>query len=132
VNLGLLRDIAIVVLALESIIIGVVLILMLWQVRSLTRLMQDQLKPMLDAMRETVGTVKGTTSLVSETIVTPAVRIGGFFAGARRALQVMLSLHSPRSGASSAPAGRDPTGEQPPDGGERSRSAGRNGQRSDG
>lgn len=116
-NLTLVRDIAIVVLALESIVIGVVLVLMLWQVRSLTRLLQEQLKPMLDSMRETVGTVKGTTSLVSETIVTPAVKIGGFFAGARRALEVMLSFH-PRSGAPFAPVGKDPTGEhQSPDSG---------------
>lgn len=93
-DLGVVRDIAIVVLALESIVIGVVLVLMLWQVRSLTKLVQEQIKPVLDSMRETVGTVKGTTSLVSETIVTPAVKIGGFFAGARRALQVMLSLQS--------------------------------------
>jgi len=98
VNLALVRDIAIVVLALESIIIGVVLVLMLWQVRSLTKLLQEQIKPMLDSMRETVGTVKGTTSLVSETIVNPAVQIGGFFAGARRALQVMLSLKAPDDG----------------------------------
>jgi len=98
VDLAVVRDLAIVVLALESVIIGVVLALLLWQVRSLTKLLQEQIKPMLDSMRETVGTVKGTTSLVSETIVTPAVKIGGFFAGARRALQVLLSL-SPPSGA---------------------------------
>ena len=96
-NLVVIRDIAIVVLALESIVIGVVLVLMLWQVRSLTKLLQEEIKPVLDSMRETVGTVKGTTALVSETIVTPAVKIGGFFAGARRALQVMLSLQSHRT-----------------------------------
>jgi hypothetical protein len=129
VNLALVRDIAIVVLALESIVIGVVLVLMLWQVRSLTRLLQDQLKPMLDAMRETVGTVKGTTSLVSETIVSPAVKIGGFFAGARRALQVMLSFRSP-SGAPSASGDQDVAEEQA-DGGEQPGSSGPGGQHRD-
>jgi hypothetical protein len=121
VNLALVRDVAIIVLAVESVVIGIVLVLMLWQVRSLTRLLQDQLKPMLDSMRETVGTVKGTTSLVSETIVTPAVKIGGFFAGARRALQVMLSLkprqtdggaeYEPRRATPSGSGGQGPTGE---------------------
>jgi hypothetical protein len=139
VNLGVVRDIAIVVLALESIVIGIVLVLMLWQVRSLTKLLQDQLKPMLDAMRETVGTVKGTTSLVSQTIVTPAVKIGGFFAGVRRALQVMLSFQPRRTdggtehgpGPSETPfalGGQDPTGEhQSLDVGERSGPRGRDG-----
>lgn len=117
-NLTIVRDIAIVVLALESIVVGVVLVLLLWQVRSLTKLLQEQIKPMLDSMRETVGTVKGTTSLVSETIVTPAVKIGGFFAGARRALQVMLSLQPGEDGPAFAPGGKSPTEEhQPPDGG---------------
>ena len=103
-NLTIVRDIAIVVLALESIVVGVLLALLLWQVRSLTRLLQEQIRPMLDSMRETVGTVKGTTSLVSETIVTPAVKISGFFAGARRALQVMLAV-KPRSGMDTGAAG---------------------------
>ena len=85
------RDIAIVILAVESIVVGILLILLLWQLRSLTRLLQEEVKPVLDALQETIGTVKGTTSLVSETIVSPAVKIGGFAAGLRRALEVMLT-----------------------------------------
>ncbi|MBC7262191.1 MAG: hypothetical protein H5T63_09265, partial [Chloroflexi bacterium] len=64
-TLAVVRDIAIIILALESIIIGIVLTVLLWQVRSLTRLLEQEIKPMLDSMRETIGTVKGTTSLVS-------------------------------------------------------------------
>lgn len=97
-TLAVVRDIAIIILALESIIIGVVLTLLLWQVRSLTRLLEQEIKPMLDSLRETIGTVKGTTSLVSETIVSPAVKIGGFVAGLRRAVEVLLSLKRPREG----------------------------------
>jgi hypothetical protein len=98
VTLAAVRDIAIIVLALEFIVIGVVLVLLLWQVRSLAHLLEEELKPMLDSMRKTVGTVKGTTSLVSETIVTPAVKISGFAAGVRRAMEVMLSLKHPDKG----------------------------------
>ncbi len=85
------RDIAIVILAVESIVVGILLILLLWQLRSLTQLLEEEVKPMLDALQETIGTVKGTTSLVSETIVSPAVKISGFVAGLRRALEVMLT-----------------------------------------
>lgn len=97
-TLGVVRDIAIIILALESIVIGIVLTVLLWQLRSLTRLLEQELKPMLDSMRETIGTVKGTTSLVSETIVSPAVKIGGFVAGLRRTMEVLLSLKRPREG----------------------------------
>lgn len=86
------RDLAIIVLALESIVIGVVLVLLLWQVRSLIRLLQEEIKPILDSARQTVGTVKGTTNLVSETIVSPAVKVGSLFAGVRRTWEVIWSL----------------------------------------
>ena len=93
-TLPAVRDIAIIILAVESIVIGVLLILLLWQLRSLTVLLQEQIKPMLDSMQETVGRVKGTTSLVSETIVSPAIRISGMVAGMRRAVEVMLNAES--------------------------------------
>lgn len=86
------RDIAIIVLAVESIIIGIVLVLLLWQVRSLTRLLQEEIKPILDSAQDTVGTIRGTTRLVSDTIVSPAVKIGGFASGLRRTLEVLLAL----------------------------------------
>jgi amino acid permease len=96
-TLAAVRDIAIIALAIESLVIGVLLIVLLWQLRGLTILVQEQIKPMLDSMQETIGTVKGTTSLVSETIVSPAIRISGFAAGLRRALQVMLKAKPPSS-----------------------------------
>jgi len=91
-TLAAVRDIAIIILALESIVIGVVLVLLLWQLRNLTVLLREQLEPMLDSMQKTLGTVKGTTSLVSETIVSPAIKISGFATGVREALQVLLRV----------------------------------------
>ena len=89
-ELGTVRDIAIIVLAVESIIIGVVLTLLLLQLRDLTRLLQDEIEPILDSARRAVGTVKGTTLLVSETIVSPAIKISGFATGLRRVLEVLV------------------------------------------
>ena len=89
-ELGTVRDIAIIVLAVESIIIGVVLTLLLLQLRDLTRLLQDEIEPILDSARRTVGTVKGTTLLVSETIVSPAIKISGFATGLQRVLEVLV------------------------------------------
>ncbi len=90
------RDIAIIVLALESIVIGVLLALLLWQVRGLARMLQDEVKPILDDARKTAGAVKGTTKLVSETIVTPAVQLSSLATGIRRTVDLILGL-SPRS-----------------------------------
>ncbi len=94
-TLDAIRDLAIIVLALESVVVGVILALLLLQVRSLTKLLQEQIKPMLDSMRQTVGTVKGTASIVSETLVTPAIKIGSLTAGARRTLEILLPSRKP-------------------------------------
>ena len=93
-TLSAARDIAIIALALESLFVGILLILLLWQLRRLSSLLEEQVKPMLQSLQETVGTLKGTTSLVSEAIVTPAVSIGGLVSGVRRALQVLLQPSS--------------------------------------
>jgi len=85
------RDIAIIVLAIESIVVGILLSLLLWQMRNLTRLLEEEIKPMLDNVQETIGTVRGTTSLVSQTIVSPAVKLAGFAAGVRRAVETVLT-----------------------------------------
>ncbi len=94
-QIAAVRDVAIIALALESIIVGVLLAVLLWQVRGLTKLLQDEVKPILDDARETAGTVKGTTKLVSETIVTPAVQVSSFVTGVRRTIELILGL-SPR------------------------------------
>lgn len=88
-SLATVRDLAIIVLAIESFFVGVGLILLLWQVASLTRMLQEEVKPILDSARETVGTVQGTTSLISETVVTPLAQAAGFFAALRAMAKVL-------------------------------------------
>ena len=98
-ELGTVRDIAIIVLAVESIIIGVVLTLLLLQMRDLTRLLQEEIEPILDSAKRTVGTVEGTTLLVSERIVSPAIKISGFATGLRRVLEVLVRRKPDRKDA---------------------------------
>lgn len=83
------RDIAIIILAVESIVIGGLLIFLILQVRSLIRLLREEVKPILDSTRETVGTVRGTTTLLSETLVNPVVEVAGVLAGARQILRTL-------------------------------------------
>ncbi len=87
--LTFVRDLAIVLLALESLIIGIVLIVLVLQVISLTRLLRDEIKPILDSADETVRTVRGTTTFVSDTFVTPMVRVSSFASGVSQALRIL-------------------------------------------
>jgi hypothetical protein len=69
-----IRDVAIIVLAVESIVIGILLAFLSLQVYLLVRLIRDEIKPMLDSTNETVNTVRGTTVFVSETVVSPVIK----------------------------------------------------------
>jgi len=86
-----IRDVAIVILAVESIVIGITLILTLLQLRSLTQMLRDEIAPMLDTAKETVTIVKGTTDFVSGNMVQPMIKVASLGAAVRRAAQLMFS-----------------------------------------
>jgi hypothetical protein len=68
------RDVAIIVLAVESIVIGALLAFLSLQMYYLVRLIRDEIKPMLDSTNETVNTVRGTTVFLSETVASPVIK----------------------------------------------------------
>jgi hypothetical protein len=87
VVVSLLRDVAIVFVAFETLIIGVLLIILMVQVQSLVVLLRDEIRPMLEAANETLSTVRGTTQFVSHNVVTPVMKWSGYLAGLRRILE---------------------------------------------
>lgn len=85
-----LRDVALVVLAVESIVIGLALVLTLLELRSLTRLLRDEIAPMLDTAKETVTIVRGTTDFVGESVVRPMIKVASMGSAAKRVAQIVL------------------------------------------
>ena len=83
------RDLAIILLAVESLVIGVVLIILVWEIRNLAKLLREEIKPILDSADETVRTVRGTTVFVSDTFVNPMVRVSGFVTGVTQAVRIL-------------------------------------------
>lgn len=83
------RDVAIIILALESIIIGALLVFLIFQVQGLVRLLRDEIRPILDSVNETAGTVRGTTAFVSDTVVSPVMRVAGLISALRRIIDVL-------------------------------------------
>jgi hypothetical protein len=84
-----LRDVAIIFLALESIVIGIILVILIWEVRNLAKMLRQDIKPILQSADETARTVRGTTSFVSENFVTPLVRVSSFTSGVVEALRII-------------------------------------------
>ncbi len=84
-----LRDVSIILLALESIVIGVILLLLLWQLRLLVLLLRDEIAPILQNTQETTQTVQSTTKFVGKRVAKPFVGTISFMAGVRGALKAM-------------------------------------------
>jgi len=92
VVVGLLRDAAIIFVAFETLIIGLLLIILMLQVQSLIVLLRDEIKPMLEAANETLATVRGTTQFVSHNVVSPMVKWSGYLAGLQRIVREISGL----------------------------------------
>jgi len=88
-ELASVRDYAIILLALESLVIGVVLVMVSLEIRNLAKLLREEIKPILDSANETARTVRGTTSFVSETFVNPMIRVSSLASGFLQALRML-------------------------------------------
>jgi len=81
------RDVFIIFMALETMVIGAALVVLIVQVAVLTNLLKNEIKPILEATQETVNTVRGTTIFVSEHLVEPVMKLNSYVAGLDRLLE---------------------------------------------
>ena len=84
-----IRDIFIIFMALESLLIGVALIVLIVQFASLINLLQNEVRPILDATNETVNHLRGTAEFLGENVVEPVVKLNGYLAGMQRMLELL-------------------------------------------
>lgn len=76
-----IRDIFIIFLALESLLIGAALVILIIQLASLINLLQNEIKPILDSTHETVNTLRGTTRFLSDNLAEPVIKLNSYLAG---------------------------------------------------
>ncbi|MBI5032540.1 MAG: hypothetical protein HZB51_18600 [Chloroflexi bacterium] len=88
--MAFVRDLAIILLAVESLVIGVVLIILVLEIRNLAKMLRDEIKPILESADETARTVRGTTVFVSENLVNPMVRATSFASGVAQAVRILF------------------------------------------
>lgn len=84
-----IRDVLIIFVAIELGVIGVALVVLIVQIASLTNLLQNEVKPILLATRETVNTLRGTTEFLGENFVEPVIQLQGYLAGLIRMLELL-------------------------------------------
>jgi len=86
-----IRDIAIIIIAFQSIVIGGLLALLVWQIWRLVKTLQTEIKPIIQDTQTTVSTVRGTATFVSDNVVNPVVKTSGKVAGWRRTVQSLTA-----------------------------------------
>lgn len=70
-----IRDIFIILMALKSLVIGLALIILVVQLATLINLLQNEIKPILNSTNETVNTLRGTASFLSDNLVEPVIKL---------------------------------------------------------
>jgi len=75
-----IRDIFIIFMAFESLIIGVALVVLIVQLSTLINLLQNEIRPIINSTSETVNTIKGTATFVSDNISEPVIKINQWIA----------------------------------------------------
>jgi hypothetical protein len=78
------RDIFIIFMAFESLIIGAALVILVIQIAGLINLLQNEVRPILQSTSETVNTLRGTTEFLSENLVEPVIKLNSYLAGLRK------------------------------------------------
>ncbi|MBN1934821.1 MAG: hypothetical protein JW934_09160 [Anaerolineae bacterium] len=94
-----LRDIAFIVMALETLVLMVLVLIVIVLLVVLVVLIYDRVIPILEQLNkaintvvETTHTVRGTTTFVSEKVVTPFIEVSSLAAGITRILKGIFDL----------------------------------------
>jgi len=84
-----IRDVFIIFMALESLIIGAALVILVVQLAVLINLLQNEIKPIIYSTNETVNTLRGTVTFLSNNLVEPVIKINSYVAGAKKLVELV-------------------------------------------
>jgi hypothetical protein len=76
-----IRDIFIIFMALMSLMTGMALVILMVQLARLTNLLQNEIKPILDSLNETISNLRGTTTFLSDNLTEPVIKLNEYLAG---------------------------------------------------
>lgn len=83
------RDVFIILMALESMLTGLALTILIVQVARLTNLLENEVKPILDSTNETVSNLRGTTKFLSDNLVEPVIKLNEIVAVFQRVIDIL-------------------------------------------
>jgi hypothetical protein len=84
-----LRDVFIILMALESLLIGLALTILIIQIARLTNLIENEVKPILDSTNDTISNLRGTTKFLSDNLVEPVIKLNEILAVFQRLTDIL-------------------------------------------
>jgi hypothetical protein len=84
-----IRDVFIIFLALESLVIGIALVILIIQLATLINLLNNEVRPIINSTNETVNTIKGTVSFLSDNLSEPVIKMNEYLAGFQKFLEIV-------------------------------------------
>jgi hypothetical protein len=76
-----IRDIMIIIMALEFMFLGVAMLVLIVQLATLINLLQNEIIPIVESTNETANTLRGTTEFLSEHLTEPVIKLNEYLAG---------------------------------------------------
>jgi hypothetical protein len=95
-NTAKIRDVFIIFMALQSILTGMTLVILMIQLARLTNLLQNEIKPILDSTNETMNNLRGTTNFLSDNLVEPVIKLNEYTAGLSQFMQALGLSRKPK------------------------------------
>ena len=83
-NTERIRDIMIIIMALEFMFLGIALMVLIVQLATLINLLQNEIIPIVESTNETANTLRGTTEFLSENLTEPVIKLNEYLAGLMR------------------------------------------------
>lgn len=89
ITVEIVRDFSIIFLALSTMVTQIILVLLLLEIRSLSKMLRENVFPILQSADETMRTVRGTSVFVGDNVVQPVVRVSSIAAGVSQTLRIL-------------------------------------------
>lgn len=109
-HVEVIRDLLVIIMALELIVIGAAITVLVIQVARFINLLSNELQPLIDATSDTVNTVKGTAVFLSKNLADPVVNAQATLRGLGKVAKDVDAINRAVSIFSAAASAASPTG----------------------
>jgi hypothetical protein len=93
---AVIRDFAVILLALLNIVLIAIMVVIAWQLWRLVKVAQRELPQFVGTAKETLTTVQGTTAFLGAEVAKPAIGALSFVAAVRRFFSVIFRANNGR------------------------------------